>query len=164
MQELLFLGGFIVFIVAILLVDMLAIDRKAHVVSIKEAGIWTGVWIILALGFSVFLWFHGDMVHGIHDFNDLQAVATRYASHLQLNPDDFEGSLHQYRKYMTIAYISGYLIEKTLSVDNLFVMMMIFTAFGRQETISACAQLGHHGRYCASLCLHLLRSCHYQPF
>ena len=31
---------------------------------------------------------------------------------------------------MTIAYISGYLIEKTLSVDNLFVMMMIFTAFG----------------------------------
>ena len=109
MQELLFLGGFIVFIVAILLVDMLAIDRKAHVVSIKEAGIWTGVWIILALGFSVFLWFHGDMVHGIHDFNDLQAVATRYASHLQLNPDDFEGSLHQYRKYMTIAYISGYL-------------------------------------------------------
>lgn len=130
MQELLFLGGFIVFIVAILLVDMLAIDRKAHVVSIKEAGIWTGVWIILALGFSVFLWFHGDMVHGIHDFNDLQAVATRYASHLQLNPDDFEGSLHQYRKYMTIAYISGYLIEKTLSVDNLFVMMMIFTAFG----------------------------------
>ena len=48
MQELLFLGGFIVFIVAILLVDMLAIDRKAHVVSIKEAGIWTGVWIILA--------------------------------------------------------------------------------------------------------------------
>lgn len=130
MQELLFLGGFIVFIVSILLVDMLAIDRKAHVVSIKEAGIWTGVWIILALGFSVFLWFHGDMVHGIHDFNDLQAVATRYASHLQLNPDDFEGSLHQYRKYMTIAYISGYLIEKTLSVDNLFVMMMIFTAFG----------------------------------
>ena len=72
MQELLFLGGFIVFIVAILLVDMLAIDRKAHVVSIKEAGIWTGVWIILALGFSVFLWFHGDMVHGIHDFNDLR--------------------------------------------------------------------------------------------
>ena len=41
MQELLFLGGFIIFIVAILLVDMLAIDRKAHVVSIKEAGTWT---------------------------------------------------------------------------------------------------------------------------
>lgn len=128
-SELLFLGGFIVFIVAILIVDMLAIDRKAHVVSIKEAGAWTAVWIILALSFSVFLWFFGDMVHGIHNFQDLQAVASRYASHLRLNPSDFEASLQQYRHYMTISYISGYLIEKTLSVDNLFVMMMIFASF-----------------------------------
>jgi tellurite resistance protein TerC len=43
--EILFLGGFVVFITAILLLDMLVIDRKAHVVSIKEAASWTGVWI-----------------------------------------------------------------------------------------------------------------------
>lgn len=126
----LFLGGFVVFIAAILLLDMFVIDKKAHVVSIKEAGTWTAVWIALALLFSVFLWFHGDMVHGIDNFGDLQAVASRYAAHLKLNPDDFEASLQQYRHYMTISYISGYLIEKTLSVDNLFVMMMIFTSFG----------------------------------
>ena len=126
----LFLGGFVVFIAAILLLDMFVIDKKAHVVSIKEAGTWTAVWIALALLFSVFLWFHGDMVHGIDNFSDLQAVASRYAAHLKLNPDDFEASLQQYRHYMTISYISGYLIEKTLSVDNLFVMMMIFTSFG----------------------------------
>ena len=126
----LFLGGFVVFIAAILLLDMFVIDKKAHVVSIKEAGTWTAVWIALALLFSVFLWFHGDMVHGIDNFSDLQAVAPRYAAHLKLNPDDFEASLQQYRHYMTISYISGYLIEKTLSVDNLFVMMMIFTSFG----------------------------------
>ena len=130
LSELLFLGGFVVFIAAILLVDMFVIDKKAHVVSIREAGTWTAVWIVLALLFSVFLWFHGDMVHGIENFSDLQAVASRYASHLKLNPDDFEASLQQYRHYMTISYISGYLIEKTLSVDNLFVMMMIFTSFG----------------------------------
>ena len=59
MTEILFLGGFVVFIAAILVLDMLVIDRKAHVVSIKEAGTWTGVWIGLALLFSVFLWFHG---------------------------------------------------------------------------------------------------------
>lgn len=128
--ELFFLVGFVVFIAAILVLDMLVIDRKAHVVSIKEAGTWTTVWIVLALAFAIFLYFHGDMVHGIQNFNDLQAVSTRYASHLKLNPDDFEASLQQYRHYMTISYISGYLIEKTLSVDNLFVMMMIFTAFG----------------------------------
>lgn len=126
----LFLGGFVAFIAAILLLDMFVIDKKAHVVSIKEAGTWTAVWIALALLFSVFLWFHGDMVHGIDNFSDLQAVASRYAAHLKLNPDDFEASLQQYRHYMTISYISGYLIEKTLSVDNLFVMMMIFTSFG----------------------------------
>ena len=130
MNEILFLGGFIVFIAAILVLDMLVIDRKAHVVSIKEAGTWTAVWIGLALAFSAFLWFHGDMVHGIDNMQDLQAVASRYASHLTLNPNDFEASLQQYRHYMTISYISGYLIEKTLSVDNLFVMMMIFTSFG----------------------------------
>ena len=130
MNEILFLVGFIVFIAAILVLDMLVIDRKAHVVSIKEAGTWTAVWIGLALAFSAFLWFHGDMVHGIDNMQDLQAVASRYASHLTLNPDDFEASLQQYRHYMTISYISGYLIEKTLSVDNLFVMMMIFTSFG----------------------------------
>ncbi len=128
-MELLFLGGFIVFITAILLVDMLFIDRKSHEVSVREASIWTVVWITLALLFSVFLWFHGDMVHGIRTFGDLQAVANRYAAHIELNPDDFEGSLQKYRHYMTISYLSGYVIEKTLSVDNLFVMMMIFTSF-----------------------------------
>ncbi len=130
MSELLFLGGFVVFIAAILLLDMFVIDKKAHVVSIREAGTWTAVWIALALLFSVFLWFHGDMVHGIENFGDLQAVASRYAAHLKLDPADFEASLQQYRHYMTVSYISGYLIEKTLSVDNLFVMMMIFTSFG----------------------------------
>lgn len=130
MTETMFLVGFVAFIAAILLLDMFVIDRKAHVVSIREATVWTFVWIGLALLFAVFLWFHGDMVHGIENFNDLQTVASKYASHLKLHPDDFEVSLQQYRHYMTVSYISGYLIEKTLSVDNLFVMMMIFTSFG----------------------------------
>ncbi len=128
--EALFLVGFVIFIAAILVLDMLVIDRKAHIVSIKESCAWTCVWIVLAFAFAGFLYFHGDMVHGIHNYEDLVAVASRYASHLTLNPDDFGASLQQYRQYMTVSYISGYLIEKTLSVDNLFVMMMIFASFG----------------------------------
>ena len=50
--ESMFLVGFVIFIAAILVLDMLVIDRKAHVVSIKEAGSWTAVWIILALAFA----------------------------------------------------------------------------------------------------------------
>ena len=104
--ESMFLVGFVIFIAAILVLDMLVIDRKAHVVSIKEAGSWTAVWIILALAFAVFIYFHGDMVHGIENFDDLKLIASRYASHLKLDPNDYEASLQQYRHYMTISYIS----------------------------------------------------------
>ena len=69
--EIIFFGCFIVFIVGILMLDMLVIDKEAHEVSMKEAGAWTAVWITLALLFSVFLWFHGDLVHGINNFSDL---------------------------------------------------------------------------------------------
>ena len=61
--EIFFLVGFIIFIAAILILDMLVIDRKAHAVSIKEAGTWTAVWITLALAFSAFLWYYGGTRH-----------------------------------------------------------------------------------------------------
>ena len=83
---------------------------------------------------------------------DLQAVASRYAAHLKLDPNDFEASLQQYRHYMTISYISGYLIEKTLSVDNLFVMMMIFTSFGvGKNEYQHVLILGHPRRHRSSV-------------
>lgn len=129
LSEILFFVGFIMFIVAILAVDMLVIDKQAHVVSIREAGTWTAVWIILALLFGVFLWFHGDMIHGIQSYADLQEVTRRYASHINLEGVGLEEGLDLYRHNMAMDYITGYLIEKMLSVDNLFVMMMIFTAF-----------------------------------
>ena len=162
--ESMFLVGFVIFIAAILVLDMLVIDRKAHVVSIKEAGSWTAVWIILALAFAVFIYFHGDMVHGIENFDDLKLIASRYASHLKLDPNDYEGSLQQYRHYMTISYISGYLIEKTLSVDNLFVMMMIFTSFGvNKKDYQHVLNWGILGSHRTALRLHLRGCCAHQP-
>lgn len=128
--ETIFFVIFIAFIIGILLLDMLVIDRKAHEVSMKEAGLWTAVWVALALCFAGFLWFHGDLVHGIGNMDDLQEVTRRYASHLKLNPNDYEGGLSLYRHNMSVAYLSAYLLEKTLSVDNLFVMLLIFTSFG----------------------------------
>ncbi len=133
-SELLFFTGFVAFIVAILLVDMLAIDRKAHVVSIREAGTWTTVWIVLALLFGAFLWFHGDMIHGIHTMADLQEVSRKYADHLNLDGLSLAEGIAKYRQNMAMSYITGYLIEKMLSVDNLFVMMMIFASFKVKNT------------------------------
>lgn len=129
--ETIFLICFIAFIVGILILDMCVIDKKAHEVSLKEATIWTFVWIGLSLLFAGFLYIKGDLVHGIDNLEELNHVINEYKIEM---PDDikalaFPEQLDWYRHSMTMTYITGYLIEKMLSVDNLFVMMMIFSAF-----------------------------------
>lgn len=84
--------GFNVFVIAMLALDLGVFHRKSHHVSIKEALIWTGVWISMALLFNVFLYY-------------------RFGEELALE------------------FLTGYLIEKSLSVDNIFVMIMIFSYF-----------------------------------
>ncbi|HAM98624.1 MAG TPA: hypothetical protein DCQ26_08425 [Marinilabiliales bacterium] len=127
--ETLFLGGFLIFVVSVLLLDLLVIGRKSHMVSFKEAAGWTLVWITFALAFGVFLFFHGEKMHGIHSLDDLIRVASNYTPHLNLSGLGFEEALTMYRKTMAIDYLSGYLIEEILSIDNLFVIIMILTAF-----------------------------------
>lgn len=127
--ELLFFIVFVVFIVAVLLVDLLLVGRKSHEVSVKEAAVWSGIWIALALAFAFFLLFNAEFVHGIENFEDLKALCRQYAPYLKLDESSFENSLNIYRKDSAINYLSGYLIEKSLSVDNLFVIMAILTAF-----------------------------------
>jgi tellurite resistance protein TerC len=50
-------AGFIVFILAMLALDLGVFNRKAHAITMKEAGIWTAVWISLALIFNVVVYF-----------------------------------------------------------------------------------------------------------
>jgi len=128
-EEILFFAVFVVFIIAILLVDLLLVSRKSHEVSIKEATMWSSIWIALALIFAVFLRFYAEYIHGTHDFDRLKLVVQHYAPYLTLDENSFENSLDLYRKNSAINYLSGYLIEKSLSVDNLFVMMAILNAF-----------------------------------
>lgn len=125
------------------MLDMLVIDKEAHEVSMKEAGAWTAVWITLpcffpfSYGFTV-IWYM------VSNFSDLQEAARRYASHLKLpDPNDFEGGLEQYRHHMTISYITGYLIEKTLSVDNLCDDDDFYIVWCEQDGVSAGAQSRH---------------------
>src|SRR5687767_14099441 len=84
--------GFNVFVVAMLALDLGVFHRKSHEVSIREALIWTGVWITLALAFNLFIY-------------------------------------HSLGKSKAIEFLTGYLIEKSLSVDNIFVMVLIFSYF-----------------------------------
>ncbi len=84
--------GFIAFVLLMLAIDLGVFNRKTHVISMKEAGIWTGVWISLALVFNVVLFF-------------------------------WQGT------EPALQFLTGYLIEKALSVDNLFVFALIFSLF-----------------------------------
>jgi tellurite resistance protein TerC len=84
--------GFIVFVLAMLALDLGVFNRKSHSITMKEAGIWTAVWISLALVFNVIVYF-------------------------------WQGQT------AALEFLTGYLIEKALSVDNLFVFALIFTMF-----------------------------------
>lgn len=93
--------GFILFVLAMLAIDMLTLRAQGtHKVSTREAGLWTALWVSLALLFNLMLWLYLDSAHG-------RALANDKA----------------------LEFLTGYLIEKALAVDNIFVFLMIFSYF-----------------------------------
>lgn len=128
-ENILFLILFIVFIFGVLMLDLLVIGRKSHEVTSREAAIWTGIWILFALAFAVFLRFFGEHIHGIRTSEELNLVLNKYYPFLSMDTDSYAKSLEIFRKNLATNYLSGYLIEKSLSVDNLFVIMAILNAF-----------------------------------
>ncbi|MDP2154159.1 MAG: TerC family protein [Methylotenera sp.] len=94
-------GGFGIFVVAMLAIDMFALGRKgAHKVSAREALVWSLIWFTLAMLFGAALWAWLDHTSG-------RAIADARA----------------------MEYLTGYLLEKTLAMDNIFVFVMIFSYF-----------------------------------
>ena len=94
-------AGFIAFVIAMLALDLFVLGgNKAHRVSVKEAGSWVVAWVALAISFGVLLWWYLDGTAG-------REMANRKA----------------------LEFFTGYLIEQSLSVDNMFVFVMIFTYF-----------------------------------
>jgi tellurite resistance protein TerC len=85
-------AAFVAFVVAVLALDLFVLHRRAHEVSLIEAGAWSAVWVALGLGFGGLLW--------AWDGGDTAQ-----------------------------AYLAGYLIEKSLSLDNVFVFTVIFAMF-----------------------------------
>ena len=104
--------GFIALILLLLALDLGVFHRAAHVVTVKEAFKWSIVWVTIGLSFSVPVYF-------------------AYENHwcdLGTTVDAIDGVANDGR---TAAgkYLTGYIVEQSLSVDNLFVIAMIFTAF-----------------------------------
>lgn len=101
-------GLFIVFIILCLALDLGVFNKNPHVIRSKEAAIWTSVWVSLAMAFSgvVYWLFSAEMVE----------------NPTGLTPDN-----------AVLKYITGYLIELSLSIDNVFVIAVIFSSFSIPE-------------------------------
>jgi len=94
-------GAFIAFVLVMLVLDLFVFGgNKAHKVRVKEAALWSLAWFSLALVFNAGLWWYLNGTVGAE-------IADRKA----------------------LEFFTGYLIEKSLSVDNVFVFLLIFTAF-----------------------------------
>lgn len=104
---------FMVFVVVMLTLDLTVFHRKDHVVSVNEAALQTLMWVALAMGFAVLLYLHAEWVHG-RSVDDFATVA----------------ELNAYRHETAMQFLSGYFLEESLSIDNIFVMIMIFVSFG----------------------------------
>ena len=109
---------FAAFVVAALAIDLWVMDRRAsQTVGVKTAAVWSVVWIALALAFGAGLWAWLDGTAGRELANEKAAE-----------------------------YLTGYLIEKSLSVDNIFVFLMLFTYFAvppeRQRKVLVLGVLG----------------------
>jgi len=128
-SEIIFISGFIVFIGLMLAIDLGLFAKANKAVSLTRAGIMSAVWITLALCFYALIFKFGHLLHHVDSFSALQQVNDTNFHHLNLNPHDFAGSLNLYRKNLALEFITGYVVEYALSVDNIFVMVLIFTAF-----------------------------------
>lgn len=128
-NELIFIAGFVVFIFLMMAADLGLFGKTNKPISLKQAGFISVVWVSFALIFYVLILRYGHLLHHINNFAALQEINTLHFHHLKLNPNDFAGSLNLYRKNLALEFITGYVVEYALSVDNIFVMLLIFTAF-----------------------------------
>ncbi len=133
MNELLFFSGFLIFIMGILLFDLGVFNKNKHIISFKEAGIWTTVWVLLAMAFYVFLKTQGHLIHGINSIEELQSVIIKYHEIIKINSLSFNEAIKIYNNNLSLEFITGYIIEYSLSIDNVFVIILILTSFGIEK-------------------------------
>jgi tellurite resistance protein TerC len=96
-----FYAGFLVFVFIMLALDLGVFNKKAHVVSFKEATVWSIVWVTLALIFNAGFYYYAS--------NKFGAEIGQTAA---------------------LQFLTGYVLEYSLSIDNIFVFVLVFSYFG----------------------------------
>jgi tellurite resistance protein TerC len=103
--------AFLVLILALLALDLGVFHKEAHVESIREAAGWSVFWVALGLSFS-------GVIYLVYEQHWLGATLFEGADHHAVDGSE-----------AAVQYVTGYLLEKSLSIDNLFVIALIFTSF-----------------------------------
>lgn len=123
-----------VFIILMLAMDLGVFHKKDHEIKAKEALIWTCVWVLMAMGMALLIRLRAEWVHGITSMEELLSFASGTSLEALIQPGmDFASALDVYRKEMANQYLAGYFLEESLSIDNIFVMIMIFVSFGIEK-------------------------------
>lgn len=154
-------AGFVLFVLVMLALDLFVVNRKPHAISIKAAVFWTGVCIVLALGFSlaVFQMYEhntlgiGDaarernalLITSRSDLPELKigAPIPKLPAHPDKDKEEIETLRESWKDAQaalgasdrkvawqaTLEFLSGWLIEYSLSLDNIFVIAIIFAHF-----------------------------------
>lgn len=117
---------------------MLAIDlglfsKSDKPISLKAAAIMSAIWVTFALGFGALLYIWGNELHNVHDIERLKEIVALHFHDIKINELDLAQSLKAYNKALTLEYLTGYVVEYALSVDNIFVMVLLFSSFGIPE-------------------------------
>ncbi len=106
--------GFTAFVLAVLALDLGVFHKKAHEVGFKEASIWTTVWISLALVFNYLFYLYARYQFSTHE---------RYTSLPGFDPD-------AQAKSSALEFLTGFVVEKSLAIDNIFIFAVVFAYFG----------------------------------
>lgn len=132
-NEIIFFSIFLAFIGLMMYIDLGVVGKNSHIISFKESISWTVVWVAISIIFYFIIKIHGDWIHGIDSMERLKYITKIHDHQIKIEGLDFETAIQIYRNNLSLEYITGYLIEYALSVDNVFVMILIFLAFGVQQ-------------------------------
>ena len=111
--------AFVSLILVLLALDLGVFHRKAHVVSVREGLAWSFVWMALAFGFAIFVYHaYKNRWLGLGTMPD---AVDRTAAFPHGTVNDGPGAV--------LKYLTGYVVEQSLSVDNMFVIAMLFRVF-----------------------------------
>jgi tellurite resistance protein TerC len=128
-HEIVIFLGFLVFIILMLSLDLGVFNKRSHALSFREAFTWTVVWVAVSLGFYLLLRFFGQELHNITDIEGIKNNIKQFHHPIQIDGLSFQEAIKVYNINLSLEFFTGYLIEYSLSVDNIFVIIMIFLSF-----------------------------------